>query len=93
MLNLEISLVTVYYYFNELLHAYVYGVHNDSNLPLNVSLDFSKSENMLFDNISPIVKKLVEPHQLKVLMITQVKPNVKNYHRICKLKYKAIDSD
>lgn len=84
--------MTVYYYFNEPLHAYVYGVHNDSNLPLNVSLDFSKSVNMLFDNSSSIVRKLVEPHQLKVLMITQVKPDVANYHRICMLRYKAVDS-
>jgi hypothetical protein len=85
--------VTVYYYFNEPLHAYIYGVHNESNLPLNVSLDFSKSENMFFDNSSPVVNKLVEAHQLKVLMITQVKPNCKNYHRVCKLRYKALDAE
>ena len=85
-------MVTVYYYFNEPLHAYVYGVHNDSNLPLNVSLDFSKSVNMIFDNPTSVVNKLVEPHQLKVLMITQVQPDALNYHRICKLRYKAIDT-
>lgn len=82
----------MYYYFNEPLHAYIYGVHNESNLSLNVSLDFSKSENMDFDSSSPIVNKVVEPHELKVMVIAQVKPDVTDYHRVCKLKYKAIDA-
>lgn len=39
------------------------GVQNKSNIPQHVTLDFSKSKNLLFSTKSPRVEKVIEPGQ------------------------------
>lgn len=44
------------------------GVQNKSNIPQHVTLDFSKSKNLLFSTKSPRVEKVIEPGQYEFFL-------------------------
>lgn len=51
----------ILYTFSEQVLAYSYAVQNISARPLDIMLDFSKSENMLYSSRESRIKKLVMP--------------------------------
>jgi hypothetical protein len=61
--------------------AYSYSVQNLSTKPLNITLDFSKSENMLNSSRESKIKKLVMPGQVEFMMHTMAKPNCTKFSR------------
>lgn len=90
--NENLNLASTYFYFNEITHTYVYGVHNDSNLALSVTLDFSMSKNLIFDIDSKVVSHNIDPHQFKLFIIAQAADKALDYQRVCKLSYSVISS-
>ena len=49
--------VKSYYTFSEQVHAYSYGVLNDSDKTLDITMDCSASQNMLFSTKGEVIKK------------------------------------
>jgi hypothetical protein len=41
--------------------AFTFGVRNETDKPLEVTLDLSGSENLVFSTKGPVVKKVVKP--------------------------------
>ena len=60
--------------------AYTYGVKNESGNALEVTLDFSSSENMAYSSKSPIVKKVVKPGEFQFMLHTQA--GFGNYNKV-----------
>jgi hypothetical protein len=69
------------YTFSEQVLAYSYAVQNLSNKPLDILLDFSKSENMLYSSLENRIKKMVMPGQIEFMMHTMAKPNSAKFSR------------
>jgi hypothetical protein len=50
--------------------AVTYGVRNESEKPLEITLDLSQSENLTFSAKGPLVKKVVKPKETQFMMHT-----------------------
>lgn len=80
----------ILYTFSEQVLAYSYAVQNMTNKPLDISLDFSKSENMLFSSRDSKIKKMVLPNQVEFMMHTMSKPSSSKFKRHVKCDVKEV---
>ena len=71
----------VLYTFSEQVLAYSYAVQNISAKALDIMLDFSKSENMLYSSRESRIKKVVMPGQVEFMMHTMAKPSSAKFSR------------
>jgi hypothetical protein len=71
----------ILYTFSEQVLAYSYAVQNLSSKPLDITLDFSKSENMLYSSSQSKIKKAVMPGQVEFMMHTMAKPSSAKFSR------------
>ena len=79
--------VKCFYYFSPKTHCYSYGVYNEQPQAIEVNLDCSESENMVFSSKLPVVKKRVEPGQLEFIMHAMAVPKVDNYVRTARVTW------
>ena len=68
--------------------AYSYAVQNLTGHPLEITLDFGSSHNMLLSSKGKSMSKLVLPNQIEFMMHTMAKPNVTDFKRSVKCSIK-----
>jgi len=71
----------IIYTFSEQVIAYSYAVQNLASKPLEIKLDFGKSENMLFSSKERHITKMVLPGQVEFMMHTMAKPSATSFKR------------
>jgi hypothetical protein len=69
------------------IYAYIYGIKNEGELPLEVTLDFSASENVSLSTKSPLVRKVVKPGEVQFM--TNVQAGFGNYNKVFKHSVKS----
>ena len=62
--------------------SFTYGVRNESDKPLEVTLDLSASDNLVYSTKGPLVKKVVKPGEIQFMMHAQ--SGVGNFEKIVK---------
>jgi hypothetical protein len=67
--------VKTFYTFSEQVHAYSYGVLNELDRPIEITLDCSASQNMLFSTRTNTIKKRVDPGKLEFILHAQALPS------------------
>ena len=67
-------------YYSPTTHSYTYGVKNSGATPLEISLDFSSSENLNLSSKGPLVKKVVKPNEIEFMLHAQ--PGFGNFEKI-----------
>ena len=46
----------------------MYGIENRTTVPIEVTLNVSKSKNCAFSTMGPVVKKVVQPNRFETLI-------------------------
>ena len=79
--------VRCFYHFSKATHCYSYGLYNEQAQAIEVTLDCSASENMLFSAKIPLVKKRIEAGQLEFMMHSMAVPSVESFVRSAKVSW------
>mmetsp|Transcript_33587 Transcript_33587/g.38165 ORF Transcript_33587/g.38165 Transcript_33587/m.38165 type:complete len:826 (+) Transcript_33587:44-2521(+) len=66
------------------VHAYSYGIINDQSAAIEVTLDCSKSQQMLFSASGNTIKKRIEPGQLEFMLHALAEPSAETFVRSAK---------
>jgi len=74
----------ILYTFSEQILAYSYSVQNLTANPLDITLDFGSSQNMLLSSKGKSITKTVLPNQVEFMMHTMAKPSVSDFKRSVK---------
>lgn len=82
--------VKSYYTFSEQVHAYSYGVLNDSDKTMDVTIDCSASQNMLFSTKGEVIKKRVEPGKLEFMLHAQALQSAEQFVRSAKCWFEEV---
>lgn len=69
------------YYLSKGVHCYSYGVINQQNTPVEVTLNCSGSKDMAFSTKTPIIKKRIEPGQKEFMLHAEAMQTVENFTR------------
>ena len=85
----------IIYTFSEQILAYSYAVQNLTGQPLDITLDFGSSHNMLLSSKGKSMTKTVLPNQIEFMMHTMAKPNVTDFKRSvkCSIKQSTFHTD
>lgn len=80
--------VDVYFYFNENIHSYSYGVYNRLDRAIEAKLDLSESKNLLFNLDQAIVTKIVEPRSMEFMIHAEIGEEEEEYYRKASMEWK-----
>lgn len=70
--------------------AYSYFVTNKLNFPIELTLDFSKSHNMLYSSRDPKLVKKIESQCTEFMMHTRAMPNALDFARSVRITLKEL---
>lgn len=80
----------ILYTFSEQIVAYTYFVTNKLNYPIEISLDFSKSQNMLYSSRDPKMVKRIQAQCTEFMMHTRAMPTALDFSRSVKITLKEL---
>ena len=82
----------IWYTFSEQILAYSYVVTNKLSYPIELTLDFSKSLNMVYSCPTPKLSKRIEPQKTEFMMHTRAVPNALGFSRSVKITLRELKS-
>ena len=78
------------YTFSDKIFGYSYGIQNLKEYPLQVTLDCSKSEDMLFSTPTSQVTKVIEPGETQFYMHCMAVPSKGKFKRVAECIVKQV---
>jgi len=69
------------YTFSEQILGYAYAVQSLMGRQVDIKLDFTKSQNMLFSSKENATTKTIEPNQTEFMMHTMARPQAPEFKR------------
>ena len=83
----------IIYTFSEQILAYSYfATNNLQSYPIELTLDFSKSHNMMHSSRDAKITKRIEPQRTEFIMHTRAMPNALDFSRSVRITLREIKS-